>query len=262
MRLFNKKYLKYTIIFVISVFLFWILFLCSSNFKSWVFAVSTPFAKAGNSARLFAKSFFAISQVTRENIELSRENLSLKTENIALKEVEKENAALRKQLNLPLLKDMRTMRADIVGFDPISFNDSITINKGNLDGLKKDFPVLSPDGVLIGRIDEVSSKSSRVLPIFSSRSAVAAITQDSRSSGVLRGSFGTVLIMDMVPQYEEIKEGEILITSALGGIFPKGIPIGTISKIISSPSEIFKTAVIEPFVEMNKVEEVVVMAEE
>lgn len=259
MKIGRKKYLKYVLGAAVALILPAFVFIKSSNFSSWVFVASAPLVKAENNIRGFFGSIFAIKQIARENFKLKKENLELAAENIRLKEAERENFALKSQLNMPVIKERKTVKADVSGFDPFSYNNFMTINKGGQSGIKEGMPVLLPEGVLLGKIEEVRDKFSKVMLIFSSRSVIAVTTQESRSSGALKGSFGTSLIADAIPQYEEIKEGEMVITSALGGNIPKGIPVGTVDKIISSPNEIFKKASINAFADPDKAEEVIVI---
>jgi len=256
----NRKFLKYSAVAFFAMLFFWFFLVKTDSLLSnWVFSATRPLVKAGNSVYLVANSFFETGKIRAENTRLYKENLELLSENIKLKEQELENIALRKQLNLAILKDKKTIRADISGFDPISFNNFFVINKGIAEGIEKDLPVLSSEGVLIGRIEESFDQFSRVTVIFSPNSSVAIVSLDSRSKGILKGDFGTSLIMDMIPQYEELLEGEVVATSGMGQLFPKGVPIGTVDKIVSSNNDIFKKASVDAFADLNKMETVIVI---
>lgn len=256
----SKKSLKYAITIFIAAVGIWAAFIRSnSRFNGVLFKISAPLVRAGNSIYSAGRSILLIGQINRENVKLSRENVELSVKVSMLDEVEKENIALRKILGLPVLKDKKVLRADVAGFDPFNPADFLIVNKGKSDGVLKNMPVISEEGALVGKIESASDNSSAVLLIFSSRSSVAAISQNSRSSGVVKGTFGTSLSLDMVPQFDSIREDEILITSGIGGIFPKGIVIGKIESIEASGNEVFKKAGVKAFIESRKLENVIII---
>ncbi|MFH1175702.1 MAG: rod shape-determining protein MreC [bacterium] len=257
----KKPILKYISIAFLSVGIIWIL-LVNSSAGSWVFKISHPFIETGSDVFLFVKSFLKINQISQDNIRLGKENLTLLSENIRLKEVELENVALRKQLSLPALGNKRSVRANISGFDPFESANYLTIDKGAKDGIKNNLPVLSQEGFLVGRIEETNQNYSKIITIFSPKSSIAVIDQETRSAGVLKGNFGTSLALDLVPQYEDLKQGDILITSSMGGIFPKGIVVGKVGEVASNSNDIFKKAEASSFLDLRKLEVAVVILEE
>jgi len=257
---FNKKIIKYVSIAVVLLAIIWIVFIRSnSRFSNLIFKISAPLVKIGNSIYSVGRPLFIIGKINRENIALSRENNKLIAENAKLNELERENAILKNMLDIPILKNKNILRADIVGFNPFASNDLLVINKGEIDGVKNNLPVISEEGILLGRVESVADNYSKILLIFSSRSSVAALSQQTRSSGIIKGNFGTSLILDMVPQLDSINENDLLITSGIGGIFPKGIPIGKVGEIDSSANEVFKKASVKALVDLHKLENAVVI---
>lgn len=255
----RNKILKYITLILFAIIVVWFLVFKFEYFNSALLKITLPLVKAGNSVYLFGRSFLIIGEIGRENIKLSKENARLISELAEMKETERENIALRKQLELPIFKERGTVIADISGFDPFNMEGNLIINKGSADRLKKDFPVLSEEGSLIGKIGSVSENFAEVITIFSPQSSVAVISENSRSAGILKGSFGTSLSLEMVPQFENLSEGEILITSGAGGIFPKAIPAGKILEISAASGNVFKKARIKPLIDLHKTEKVIVI---
>lgn len=199
-------------------------------------------------------------KISRENSALYYENLKLIIEAAELKELQRENSAMKKMLGIPILKERKIIFADISGFNPLGGGGLIVINKGKTAGVAAGMPVISEEGALAGRIESLEDSFSRVLPIFSFRSSVASLSQDSRAAGIVKGSFGTSLVLDMVPQFDSISEGELLITSGIGG-FPKGIPIGKIGEIGEEANNVFKKAAVSPLVDFYRLENVLIIAD-
>ena len=255
-----NKHLKKVGIIVIAVFALGIFLIKSDSVViNWAMAITNPLVRVGDNLCMSVKSVFTIKDIVSENVIFSKENLKLVSENVHLKEMEKENIALKKQLGISAEIDKKTVRADVCGFDPLNPDSFLTINKGSQDGIQEGLSVLSEDGALVGKINYVEKSFSRVLLVFSSRSSIAAITQSSRVAGIVKGNFGISLTLDMISQFEEIKIGEMVITSGIGGIFPKAIPIGNIARIDTSSSEVFKKAEIGSLINPRQLENVIVI---
>jgi len=254
------KYVKRISIAIIAVFIVGIFLIRSDSVViNWAMAITNPLVKAGDNLYMSVKSVFTIKDIVSENVIFSKENLKLVSENVRLKEIEKENIALKKQLGISAEMERKTIRANVCGFDPLNSDSFLTINKGSQDGVQEGLPVLSEDGVLVGKINYVEKSFSRVLLVFSSKSSIAAITQSSRVAGIVQGDFGISLMLDMIPQFEEVEIGEMIITSGIGGIFPKAIPIGNIAGIDSSSSEVFKKAEIDSLINPRRLENVIIL---
>jgi rod shape-determining protein MreC len=128
-----------------------------------------------------------------------------------------------------------------------------------------DMAVVTEKG-LVGRVIEVGGHWAKVLSIIDSQSAVSAIAQRSRDNGTLQGD--TTLYdgeglcrMVYLPQDATVREGDIVITSGLGDIFPKGLPIGTVVGVENEPFAVYQTARIQPGVDFEHLEEVLVIGD-
>lgn len=227
-------------------------------FRNLVFRLSTPltriFYKGGTKTGGF---FYNISQIKRladEKSELEKKNAELELENSKLAEVLKENEVLRAELGLKAkLADQELVAADIIGRGPGDSNGGLILNKGRKDGLKEDLPVVS-NGMLLGKLTEVSNDYSRLILIVDESSVVNAMVEETRASGVVKGEVGFNLIIDSIPQEYPLKIGERIITSGLGGTMPKGLIIGEVAEILSPQSEIFQSARVKPAADFNHLE--------
>ena len=161
--------------------------------------------------------------------------------------------------------DLMVYGARVIGKSPGNWFNTLTIDRGSEDGVAVDMAVVTEKG-LVGRVIEVGGRWSKVLSIIDSQSAVSAIAQRSRDNGTLQGD--TTLYdgegfcrMVYLPQDATVREGDVVITSGLGDIFPKGLPIGTVVGVENEPFAVYKTALIQPGVDFKHLEEVLVIGD-
>jgi rod shape-determining protein MreC len=199
----------------------------------------------------------------QRNAELERINGSLLVENLRLREVERENQRLRELLAFAEVRPGLELRggqiiARVIGQDSNNYLNFIMLDLGRRHGIRVGMPVVTDQG-LVGRVSEVTETTSKVLLITDPTSTVNAILQSSRLTGAVGGRPGEDPIMDFIPQGAQFSVGEIVLTSGLGGNFPKGIPIGQVVEIRQRDFEIFQQAVIRPTVDFDRLELVMVV---
>jgi rod shape-determining protein MreC len=148
--------------------------------------------------------------------------------------------------------------AEVIGHEQSSVFKSILINKGTAQGLMVGFPVLNDQGI-IGRITECSWNVSRVMLIVDKSSNVSALLQGSRTHGVLQGDGAAGCRLKYIPKTEEARIGDAVISSGLGGIFPKGIILGLVAAIDKRDGALFQRIDVQPSVDFSKLEEIVVL---
>ena len=248
--------------------LFLILFLSFSNIyqkevRNFFYKISEPFQKffwkAGQKFSFFIDAFTEIKTLKEENERLKKENQRLLAELSLLKEVQKENQILRKSLNLGLEKEFKLTLADVI-FKDLS-EDSILINKGRKHGIKEGLPVITQEKILIGRVFEVYEEYSKVLLISNKKSSFDGKIAEKEILGQVRGKGNLKISFDLVPREKEIKEGDLVETSALGGIFPSGLLVGKIKKVKGSDIEPFWKIEIFPLFELDKLNKVFIILE-
>ncbi len=200
--------------------------------------------------------------IKKENMDLKKKLASLQDENGRLKEYEYQNLRLRELLDFKdaTANQYQLIAASVVGRTPSNWFSVLTINRGSSDGIKKDMAVVTGEG-LVGRVINVSGNYSDVMLILDNDSAVGALVQVNRTEGVVEGmpdNTGYVRMIH-VPKDAPLRENQVVVSSGLGGVFPKGIPIGRVEKIQTNSDGLVKTAVIRPFVDFDRIEEVFVI---
>jgi len=224
--------------------------------------VSTPIQKVMYKGASSVYDFFStigkISQLAKENNELKAERDKYLADEAKMADLEKENEILRNQLDFQKKTNYKLLAASIIARNPTNIQQSLTIDVGSNRGVKEEMPVII-SGILVGKIIEVHPTSSDVLLITNPNSIVNAMISESRADGLVRGELGYGLIMDSISQETKINVGDLVVTSGLGGTFPKGLLIGEISEIISKQGEIFQSAVLRPSIDLDKLEIVFVI---
>jgi rod shape-determining protein MreC len=196
--------------------------------------------------------------LVEENQKLNEKIDELEAYLIQLKEVEDENQRLRSLLKFNKEVVGEVMPALIVGRDANQWNSSLILNKGKKDGVMVNMPVVTDFG-LVGLVVDVGARLSRVILVTDPGFKVSVMVQNSRVEGILQGHGVHHLVMHYVPQDSEVDVYDVLITSGLGGIFPKGLIVGGVQSIHQSRNELFKNIVIKPSIDFSSLEEVLIM---
>ena len=199
------------------------------------------------------------------NAELQKNIDSLIIENVQLNEIEAENANLRRLLNFAQRHPFFEFRgaevvARVIGSDPGNLSDYLLISLGKDHGMKEGMPVVTERG-LVGRIEHVFGTSSQVLLLTDPASAVNALIQSSCLTGMVQGQVGGGLEIDYIPQDATVTPGEIVVTSGLGGSFPRNLVIGQITHVYQQDYEMFQRAVVRPSVNFDQLEQVLVITD-
>ena len=193
---------------------------------------------------------------------LEEEVARLQSEVIRLAEFELENQRLTALLNYrqTMVRQYDFIAATVIGRDPGNWFGTITLNRGSRDGITENMTVLTPEG-LVGRTIFVSQDTCEVLLITDPRSGVGALVQENRAPGIVEGTAASAGLAKMVhiPNGSEVVFGQVVVTSGIGSIFPKAIPVGTVLGIKSEPSGLFKSADIQPYAPLDRLEEVLVV---
>ncbi len=195
--------------------------------------------------------------------ELESITQSLIVENLRLKEVERENQRLRELLAFAETKPSFEFRggqiiARVIGQNSTNFLNFAMIDLGSRHGIRVGMPVVDEQS-LVGRINSVTATTSKVLLITDSSSTVNAILQASRLTGIINGAPGSHPVMGFIPQGTEVGVGEVVLTSGMGGNFPKGIPIGQVVDVRQRDVNVFQEAVVRPTANFGRLEFVMVI---
>jgi len=232
--------------------------LAESLFSSITMPVKRTVNNLATGISSFLSSFRPSEELIKENKKLKNQVNELKKENETLKEALEENKRLKKLLEFRNELDIAPLTtAQIVGREPDSWFQAVTIGKGSKNEITKNMVVLNNEG-LIGRVMVVSPYSSKVMLITDGGSYVPALVRENRVSGIVYGT-GNRCEMKYISIEAEIKTGDTVVTSGLGQIFPRGIVIGTVDKVYPSPNKLFQRAEIEPSVQFESLEDVIII---
>ena len=262
------------IFWIWALLIFIALFFISANLggkRSWdpseqlVIEIIAPLQKFINETinvteRIWLK-YFGLINTHNENIRMKKELDSLKMENYLYQEMLAANQRLQQLLQFRNMSDQPVIAAQVIGRDPTGWFQSVIIDKGKNSGIKLNMPVVNAEGV-VGKLVSVSYNYSKVLLIIDQNSSVDCIIQRSRDDGILKGLSSKVCKLDYVLKSSDVHVGDIVVTSGLGGIFPKGIPVGEVTDVEDPPGELFKDVKIRPAVDFSKLEELLIILKE
>jgi rod shape-determining protein MreC len=217
---------------------------------------------------LFASATDSISDVFDHYlflVEVSKENdrLLLGLDRLSKKnnELLERNKLLERSANLTEFtgEDERPfVIAKVIGYDATQWSKVIFINRGTDHKVEKNLSVVTDAGV-VGHVIHASLKSSKVLLITDSRSAVDSLFQETRKSGITVGTGEDICEMKFVPISAKVSVGDKVVSSGLGGVFPKGLMVGTVVDIVKQDHELFQGIRVATSVDLSSVEEVVVL---
>ena len=224
--------------------------------------VTTPVRVVGSAV---ASPFFGIGNVFT-NLTASQESLSdlrsrneeLEAKVTELSEAEQTATRLEALLQLQNTYNLQSTAARIVSGSTDSWSTTVTIDKGTASGLAVGMPV-SDSGGVIGQISACGPTSSTVRLIADENSSVSAMLQTSRAQGMLKGSADGTLKLDMIQTDLTVNVGDTVVTSGLGGVFPKGLPLGKVTGVNKPTGAIYYEIVVQPFTTAQSYEEVLVI---
>lgn len=270
MRFFYKKSVILTVAVIAVVLLAFFAARGAYRFPIFEQLVTTILApveglvsKAGYSVRQASSSTGQLFTVYRDNQALKSEVQELRQQQLNSTEIMAENARLRAMLDYKKgAPQFDFVVAAVIARDPGSWTSAVVINRGTADGITKDMPVVTPQG-LVGNVVQAYANSAKVQLILDPRSAVGSIVQrsESRVAAIVEGNGANSLAPRMVnlARDADIIKGDRIITSGLGGIYPKGIYVGEVTDVVNEEGGLLKYAVLKPAVDFDRVEEVLVI---
>ncbi len=193
-----------------------------------------------------------------ETERLRSENAQLKEQLVDHKELQQENERLRKLISFSAQRDEKMITAQVIGVDATSWFRSITIDRGSSDLIREGMAVVSAYGV-VGRVVTCTPHSSRILLLVDASSKLSTLIERTRARAICRGD-GDSINLDYLPLTDDVQVGDLLVTSGLGGGFPKGLIVGTVSRVDKRGYDMFQTVKVEPAVDFEHLEEVLVIA--
>jgi len=235
-------------------------------FLAVVVPVQDFFASIGQNIQTFFVSIVHYQEIQKEN-EMLREKVSEKKEKlVVLDEVLQENHRLRELVGFQEREEMDLVDAKVVARDASGWFNTVTLNRGYQDGIEVEMSVVTPDG-LTGMISSVSARSSQAILITNPRFAASAMVQRSRDSGslgIIEGQADDQPMLKMInlPPDANIQPGDTIVTSGMGGVFPKGLFVGEVEKVDVDQHGLVKYAEVKSSVNVNRLEEVMIVTSE
>ena len=202
--------------------------------------------------------YIALLHVHDENLNLRRETAMLQEEASRLRERAAASDRLRELLNLKEELPYTTIAARVIARDPTNWYRSIVINKGQDDGIGVEMGVMTPSGA-VGRVVKVQRQLAIVLLIIDRNNAITGLVQRTRDEGIVEGTEKGLAWIKYLPLLSNVKVGDIVVTSGMAGGFPRGLPIGRITRIERREAELFLSAEIQPDTDFGRLEEVLVI---
>lgn len=231
--------------------------------RIWGVGAITPFERAlvwvQNGTGNIWHNYFYLRGVRAENRQLKQQIEQMRLEQVRLAE---DAAQARRLQTLLAFKEQfisRTVAAQVIGSSGSDLSRIVYIDKGENAGIKRDMAVMTADGI-VGKVLLVYPSVSQVLLISDQSSGVGALLEKTRLQGVLRGTANGEVVLERVMADEQVPVGENVLTSGGDQIFPKGLPVGTVTKV-GTGKELFLNIKIRPAADLSKLEEVMVLVE-
>ena len=209
----------------------------------------------------FWLNYFYLVSVRQDNLRLMAAVDALKMENSRYRELLSTHKRLEKLLQFKQTTHWPVLAARVIGLDPTGWFKSVIINKGEKAGIEMDMPVVNASGV-VGRVVSLSPNYAKVLLVIDQNSGVDCLVQRSRDRGILKGLSTEICKLCYVVKSSDVAVGDKIVTSGLGGVFPKGIPVGEVRHVREMSGNLFKDIDVRPEVDFSRLEEVLVILKE
>jgi rod shape-determining protein MreC len=232
------------------------------SLQSTTASVSSPLSSAGTATgSLAASASTSLEDLTADGQSMSQlkeSNATLSQMVVELEEYRQEANRLESLIGIHDVYGFSSVAAHVTGYSSDSYNRIITIDVGTASGVKAGLPVMGSTGV-VGQIVSTSTYSSEVRLLNDAQSGVAVMLQNSRAEGILSGSVEGVLYLQGVDESTDVKEGEAVITTGLGGGYFRGLVVGVVSKVEQRQGDATRTIVVSPNSSFSNISEVLVV---
>ncbi|MFZ0317995.1 MAG: rod shape-determining protein MreC [Candidatus Sulfotelmatobacter sp.] len=231
--------------------------------RIWAVDTITPFERmlvwAQNGSGNIWHNYFFLRGVRAENRQLKQQIEQMRLEQVRLTEDAEQAHRLQSVLGFKEQFISKTVAAQVIGSSGSDLSRSIYIDKGSDEGIAPDMAVITAGGI-VGKVLRVYPSTSLVLMINDQTSGVGAMLEKSRLQGVLKGTPDGAVILERVMSDEKVSPGDTVLSSGGDQIFPKGLPVGTVSKV-SPGREMFLNIQVRPSADLSRLEEVLVVTE-
>ena len=205
-------------------------------------------------------NYFYLRGVRQQNRDLQQQIQQMQIEETRLRQDAEQAHRLQALLSFKEQFVDKTVAAQVIGTSGSEQSRLVSIDKGSDDGVKADMAVITPNGIVGKVLRVINGSTSQVLLINDQNSGVGIILEQSRLQGVLKGKASGELLLDQIMSEEDVKPGDRVLTSGGDQIFPKGLPIGTVSRVIHGTE--FLQVLVQPSATLNHLEEVLVITKQ
>ncbi len=220
--------------------------------------VQKIFSRGTDSLTSLRENYWDLLSVREDNKQLRADLQACRLQRNKNREALATNVKLRKLLDFRESTGLPMISARIIGKDPSVWFRSVVVDRGAGDGLAKGMAVVNGDGV-VGQVFSVSPNYAKVLLAISPSSAIDVLLQKSRVRGILRGTGALRYRLDYVLRTADVTEGDVVVTAGYGGIFPTGMPVGIVSKVVRSRRGMFLDIEITPVVNFLTLEDLLII---
>ena len=221
-------------------------------------AVQSGFFSFSDGVRGTTALYLNLIDIKKESQRLKAQNEELQTQLLAMDEVQKENSRLSGLLDFAAKSKMQMLAARVISRDLLSDHSTIRISKGTHHGLKAGQAVISLSGV-VGYIYRPEAFTAQILLITDRYSVIDGIVARSRARGIVEGKGPDACSLRYIEKSEDIQKGDLIVTSGIDNIFPKGFPVATVEEVESKQYAAALRVDLKPIVDPNKLEEVFVI---
>lgn len=221
-------------------------------------ATSSLFFSFSSGTRETTTMYLNLIGIKKEIASLQSQNLELATRLAAMSELQKENDRLHALMEFKQSTKMQLIPAQVMGRDLLADHQTLLINKGTRHGLKNGQAVITTQGV-VGYVFRPSVNESQILLITDRYSVVDGIVQRTRARGIIEGKNQSSCSLSYVERTEDVSRGDLIVTSGIDNIFPKGFPVATVESVEHKNFSVSLKIELKPVVDPNKVEEVFVI---
>ncbi len=229
--------------------------------KKAVFLASSPFfnlsAGISRGTQYLWKNYVWLRSARQENVQLKEAVQQLSLRERALAQAQEENARLRRLLALAPALPVQGIAAHVVGRAPNYLANLLIVDRGSSSGIRVDSPVLAGDGI-VGRVILTSLHNSQVQLITNPDASIGVMVDKTRSPGVLKGSGDPILSLTYIGNTEQVEPGDVIVSSGLDGIYPKGLPVGRVVESYKGKS-VFRVIQVAPNADLLRIEEVLIL---
>lgn len=223
---------------------------------SWLYdhtvvPIGSGLAGFGTSTAQAFANLGAVRNLAADNARLAEQNAELRQQVAADASIRRDNDQLRAQLGLEAVGGPQEIAADVVAFEPDSYRQLVTIDKGSSSGIHAGMAVLS-GGILIGTINDTASNTARIMLVTDPDFKLTAEDQNTGADGLIEGQLGGGLSLDDIGQNDTVKPGDSVTTSGLGGTVPSGLLIGQVASVNTRTNVVFQTAQVQTTLQLSK----------